>query len=213
MWSQLPVGALGVDVGGDLVGRDLALGVGQRQHLVPRGLDGARLVYVDVSRVGRHDTLVGAQHGLYHGGVGLRAAREQVYLGLGRTARLAYEAACPRRISRRSRSRCVYRSWRRPCAPVSRGVRLPCNRCRNGTLLCVFCRFVLYIIIEGGHTSVGGMPASGSVVCGVYLSLMGRSSDPSEGGTDSSATAHVLQGRSPITSSSVPPAMRSSCEK
>ena len=46
-----------------------------------------------------------------------------------------------------------------------------------------------------------------------YLPLMGRMPDPSDGGTESSATAQVRQGRLPNVSYSVPPAIRSSCEK
>ena len=93
------VGAKVVDISCDGLGAELAVGVGQGKNLVSRSLDGARLVDIYMSRIGRHRTLKGAQQSLDHGGVGLGAARKQVNLGPGRTARFAY--ACTRRVTYR----------------------------------------------------------------------------------------------------------------
>ena len=67
----------------------LALVSGNREHLVPRVFHGTRLVDADVARLGRHHTLVVAQHGRNHGRIGLRAAHQEEYFRLRRIARRA----------------------------------------------------------------------------------------------------------------------------
>ena len=60
--------------------------MGQYQHLVPRGLDGAGLVAGDMPGVGAEDSLVGAQNGGDQGQVGLCAAGQKVHLAIRRCA-------------------------------------------------------------------------------------------------------------------------------
>ena len=66
--------------------RHLAIVRGQGEHLVAVSLDGARLVYVDMARFHGHHALVGAQHRVDDGGVGLGAADEEENLGFGTLA-------------------------------------------------------------------------------------------------------------------------------
>ena len=51
-------------------------------------LYGSSLVDVDVTAAHTDHTLILVEHGVNGGGVGLRAARQEEYLGIGQTARL-----------------------------------------------------------------------------------------------------------------------------
>ena len=69
-----------------LLGGDLPLCRRQGDDLVAGGLDGPRLVAVDVSAVGGQHALPGPQNGGDHGGVGLGAAHQEVNVSLRRLA-------------------------------------------------------------------------------------------------------------------------------
>ena len=75
----------------DLPGVELSGVLGQRQHLVAAGLDGAGLMGGDVARFGGDYTLVGAQDGTDDRFVGLRAADEEFHPRAGAGARPADE--------------------------------------------------------------------------------------------------------------------------
>ena len=62
----------------NLLRGDLAVRARQRQDLVPAVLDGAGLVDIDMARLGAEHSLVGLQHRSYDGGVGLRAADQEM---------------------------------------------------------------------------------------------------------------------------------------
>ena len=66
----------------DLCGSDLAVGRGEREYLVAAMLHGPGLVDVDMRRFGAEDTLVRLENGRDDGGVGLRAADQEVNVGV-----------------------------------------------------------------------------------------------------------------------------------
>ena len=80
---------IGLQAMPERVGGQLAVPSGQGQHLVARGLDGPRLVYVDVARIGADGALMPAQQRVDDRRVGLRAADEEVYGRFGLAAGLA----------------------------------------------------------------------------------------------------------------------------
>ena len=78
-------GAVVVELGGV----DLAVMVGERQHLVPGGLDGAGLMHVDVPGGGGHRACIGGGDGVDDGLVGLGAADQEAHIRIRRAAGLA----------------------------------------------------------------------------------------------------------------------------
>ena len=76
-----------------LVCGDLALLAGHGDDLVSRRLDRSRLVDVDMAALGGDHALVGAQRGGYDREVGLCAADEEMYVGVGHAAELPYVTA------------------------------------------------------------------------------------------------------------------------
>ena len=66
------------DAAGDGFGAQLAVPLGQRQHLVATEFDGPGLVHGDVAGLGSHHPLPGAQQRVDHRGVGLCAADEEI---------------------------------------------------------------------------------------------------------------------------------------
>ena len=80
---------VGLTVLTNLMGGDFPLLGGQGKHLVAAGLDGSRLVDVDVPRLGTQRSLVGAQDGGNHRGVGLSAPHQKLHRRLRGLAGLA----------------------------------------------------------------------------------------------------------------------------
>ena len=75
------VGVEGAQVGGHVGGLQLAIVLGQGDHLVARRLDGARLVHRDVPGVGCDHAFVAGEQRRDDHGVGLRAAHEEEHVG------------------------------------------------------------------------------------------------------------------------------------
>ena len=84
------VGIKGFEVVFYGVGAELSVCMGQGNYLVPRCLNGARLVECNVSRVCGDHTLKIAQHRADDHAVGLRAACHKKDLGIGRVAGRLY---------------------------------------------------------------------------------------------------------------------------
>ena len=74
--------------------RDFTLLVGQTYHLVSRSLDSSRLMYGDMACLSCQDTLIGAEQGANHCGVGLCSSHQEVNLAIGRITRLENLLAC-----------------------------------------------------------------------------------------------------------------------
>ena len=70
---------------------ELAIGRVYGQHLVACGLDGSRLVHVDMPRDGTYHTLIGSQSVCYDGGIGLCAPDQKVHVHIVPVASLAYQ--------------------------------------------------------------------------------------------------------------------------
>ena len=81
------IGPVGPQIFPDLRSPQLASVVGrQGQDLVPGGLDGSRLVMVDVAGDGRDDALAVTEDGTGGEGIDLGASYQQMDLGLGTAA-------------------------------------------------------------------------------------------------------------------------------
>ena len=75
------------------IGRDLAVGGGQGQDLVAAGLDGAGLVDGDMAGIGAEHALEGLQEAVQDSGIRLRAACQEIDVGIRSAGRLADEGA------------------------------------------------------------------------------------------------------------------------
>lgn len=85
--AVVPVRAEGIQY---LGGGDFSIRGREREHLVACGFDGARLVDVNMSRGGAQHALMRAEQGGNDGGVGLRAAHEEVDGGVRCLTELPY---------------------------------------------------------------------------------------------------------------------------
>lgn len=77
------VGVMAADGGLNLLGINLAAHGRESQHLVAAMLDGAGLMNIDVTVRCADDALIGTKHGGDDSRVGLRAAHEEVNIGIG----------------------------------------------------------------------------------------------------------------------------------
>ena len=72
-----------------IFGSHLTVVLGQGDDFVAAGLNGPRLMYVDVAGIYGYDALVARQHTINNGGIGLRAAHEEIDVGIGALAGLS----------------------------------------------------------------------------------------------------------------------------
>ena len=89
------VGTMGLHGGAHLRGGDFALASRQRQHLVARGLHGARLMHVDMPRICAQHALKRPEGRCNHRQIGLRAARDEMHCRVRPAAQLANQRARP----------------------------------------------------------------------------------------------------------------------
>ena len=78
-----------LDIVLEILGMHLALVAGDGEHLVAAKLDGARLVAGNVAGLGGNHALVRRKQHVNHRRVGLRAAHQQKYVGIGSLTGLA----------------------------------------------------------------------------------------------------------------------------
>ena len=78
-----------LDIVFEILGVHLALVAGDGEHLVATKLDGTSLVAGNVAGLGGNNALVGREQHIDHRRVGLRAAYQEKYVGIGCLAGLA----------------------------------------------------------------------------------------------------------------------------